>query len=73
MAPETLIMYSLANCPTCVAAREEMRAQGVAFEERPVEGNPRWRADVLRLTGQRTVPVFVQGDRVVVGFHGETG
>ncbi len=66
-------MYSLATCPTCVTAREELRAQGTPFEERVVEGNPRWRADVLRISGQRTVPVFVLGARVIVGLHGETG
>lgn len=38
-----------------------------------MEGNPHWRAEILRLTGQRTVPVFVLGERIVVGFHGETG
>lgn len=70
---EKLIMYSLATCPTCVAAREELRAQGTDFEERVVEGNPVWRTEVFRLSGQRTVPVFVLGDEIVVGFHGETG
>lgn len=38
-----------------------------------MDGAPRWRADVFRLSGQRTVPVFVLGERVVVGYHGETG
>ncbi len=50
-----------------------MGRQGTEFEERVVDGNPEWRADVFRLTAQRTVPVFVLGERIVVGFHGETG
>ena len=66
-------MYSLATCPTCVRAREELQAQGTEYEDRVVDANPGWRADVLRLTGQRTVPVFVLGDQVVVGLYGETG
>ena len=66
-------MYSLSDCPTCAAARAEMAAQGTAFEERVVDVEPRWQAEVLRLTRQRTVPVFVKGDQVVVGFHGEKG
>ncbi len=66
-------MYSLSDCPTCEAARAELREQGTAFEERVVDEEPRWRAEVLRLTHQRTVPVFVKGDEVVVGFHGEKG
>ena len=66
-------MYSLSDCPTCAAARAEMTAQGTAFEERVVDVEPRWQAEVVRLTRQRTVPVFVKGDQVVVGFHGEKG
>ncbi len=71
--PERLVMYSLLTCPTCVRAREELRARGTDFEERVVDGNPEWRSDVLRLSGQRTVPVFVAGDRIVVGLYGEIG
>ena len=56
-----------------MAAREELRAKGTEFEERVVDHDPRWRADVLRISGQRTVPVFILGEQIVVGFHGETG
>lgn len=66
-------MYSLAACPTCARARAEMAEQGVEYEERQLDGNATFQQDVLRLTMQRTVPVFVKGDRVTVGFHGEHG
>ncbi|MBI2724272.1 MAG: glutaredoxin family protein [Chloroflexi bacterium] len=66
-------MYSLATCPTCARARAELDEQGVAYEERLLDGHPKHQQDVLRLTLQRTVPVFVKGDKVVVGFHGERG
>jgi glutaredoxin len=69
----TLVMYSLATCPTCARARAEMDEQGVMYEERLVDADPAYQQDVLRLTFQRTVPVFVKGDRVVIGFHGERG
>ena len=68
-----LIMYSLATCPTCVAARAEMDAAGTVYEDRVLDGSPAHQAEVLRLTRQRTVPVFVKGEAVVVGFHGEKG
>lgn len=73
MTTATLIMYSLATCPTCARARREMDERGVRYEERLVDGDPFAQQEVLRLTMQRTVPVFVKGDRVVVGFHGEHG
>ena len=68
-----LVMYSLATCPTCARARREMEDMGVEYEERVVDGQPSYQQEVLRLTLQRTVPVFVKDGRVVVGFHGEHG
>ena len=69
----TLVMYSLRTCPTCVEARREMDAQRIEYEDRIVDDSPEWRTEVVRLTGQRTVPVFVKGDVVTVGFHGKKG
>ena len=68
-----LVMYALADCPTCERARRELREQGVAFEERLVDGNAAHQQEVLRLTLQRTVPVFVKDGRAVVGYYGEHG
>jgi glutaredoxin len=66
-------MYSMADCPTCERARREMREQGIKYEERLVDGNAQWQQDVLRLSLQRTVPVFVKNGRVVIGYLGERG
>ena len=68
-----LIMYAMVDCPTCDRARREMDEQGVAYEERLVDGNAANQQEVLRLTLQRTVPVFVKGSQVIIGFHGERG
>ena len=69
----SLVMYAMRDCPTCERARREMQAQGIAYEERLVDGNAAYQQDVLRLTLQRTVPVFVKGPQVIVGFYGERG
>jgi glutaredoxin len=66
-------MYSMADCPTCERARREMREQGIAYEERLVDGNAQWQQDVVRLSLQRTVPVFVKDGKVVIGYLGERG
>jgi len=66
-------MYSLATCPTCARARKEMDEQGVEYEERVLDGHPDLQQEVVRLTLQRNVPVFVKDGSVVVGFHGERG
>ena len=69
----SLVMYAMAECPTCERARREMQADGIAYEERLVDGNAANQKEVLRLTLQRTVPVFVKGSQVVIGYHGERG
>ncbi|MBI3521868.1 MAG: glutaredoxin [Chloroflexi bacterium] len=68
-----LVMYSLATCPVCVNARRELAEAGTAYEDRVLDGRPDHQAEVLRLTGQRTVPVFVRDGRVTIGLHGEKG
>lgn len=73
MTVATLVMYSMTECPTCDRARRELAEQGIAYEERLVDGNAQWQQDVVRLTLQRTVPVFVKDGKVVVGYHGERG
>lgn len=66
-------MYAMTDCPTCERARVELREQRIPYEERLVDGNPQYQQEVMRLTLQRTVPVFVKEDKIVVGFHGERG
>ena len=69
----TLVMYSLAACPTCSRARREMDEQGVEYEERLLDGSSQHQQEVLRLTLQRTVPVFVKDGKVTIGYYGEPG
>ncbi|MCH7811662.1 MAG: glutaredoxin family protein [Chloroflexi bacterium] len=66
-----LIMYTLRTCPTCKRARSDLTAEGVEFEERAIDDNPRWfdEASLLALT----VPILVRGDKVEVGWKGESG
>lgn len=64
-------MYSLRNCLTCEKARGILRQEGMDFDERLVEENPKWLEEALRLSD--TVPVFLYGDRVEIGFRGEEG
>ena len=70
MAPR--IMYVKPNCPYCAEAREEMRADGLEFEERDATTRADWRAELMRHskdTGK--VPTVVMGDEVVtVGWKG---
>ncbi len=72
MTAERMIVYTLRNCPTCDKAREGLRGQGVEFEERRVDEDPKWWEEALKYAV--TVPIILQPDgRVEVGWGGEHG
>jgi glutathione S-transferase len=51
-----------------------LKQRGVAFEERMVDDRDDWVEEVLRISNQNTVPVFVHPDgRIEVGWEGEYG
>jgi glutaredoxin len=66
------VMYVKPNCPYCEEARQDMRAEGIDFEERDATSREDWRAELMRHsrdTGK--VPTVVMGDEVVtVGWKG---
>ena len=66
-----LIMYTLKTCPTCEHARRDMTADGVEFEERMIDNNPAWFDEAAQLG--LTVPILVRGDKVEIGWKGESG
>jgi glutaredoxin len=69
-----LLMYSISDCPTCMKAKRKLRSEGIEYSERQVDEEEIWQEEVVRLTNQNTVPVFVHADgRVEVGFEGEKG
>jgi glutaredoxin len=65
-------MYVKPRCPYCQQARDDMRAEGLEWEERDATTRPEWRAELMaysKNTGM--VPTVVIGDDVVtVGWHG---
>jgi glutaredoxin len=67
----TLIMYTLRTCPTCERARRDLTAEGVDFEERCIDDNGQWFEEASQLA--ITVPIIVRGDKVEVGWKGESG
>jgi hypothetical protein len=47
--------------------REFLSLNSVPFEDRNIAREPRWRKDLVELTGEVVVPVLVVGGRQVVG------
>lgn len=71
---DKVLLYTLSTCPTCDQARLALSDRGVAFEERVLDDREDWQDEVVRQSGQYTVPVLVYPDgRVEVGLDGESG
>lgn len=65
---ENVIVYSTPTCPWCDRLKGYLREKGVSYEERDVSRDREAARRMIELTGQRSVPVTVVGDRVIVGY-----
>ena len=63
-----LVVYTLSSCPACRMARSHLDKRGIAYVERAVDEDPAAFAEFEKLNPQRSVPTFVIGDEVMIGF-----
>ncbi len=63
--PPHLTLYNLRGCPFCIRVKKHLARLDLEFVEIQVPRFRRWRKDVQRLSGQRQVPVLVDGERVI--------
>jgi len=61
-------IYSTSTCGFCHQAKEYLARKGISFVEKDVAADPSAAAEMVRLSGQRGVPVIVVDGEVVVGF-----
>jgi len=64
-------MYSTRVCPYCTRAEQLLAKKGITadqIEKIQVDVHPEQRAEMVRITGRRTVPQIFIGDRHVGGF-----
>ncbi len=66
-----VILYTLPECDVSDRAREEMRAEGIEFEERDVMKNKAWFDEALSYS--IFVPIILRGDKVEIGWKGAVG
>lgn len=58
-------IYSTQQCPYCVSAKELLAAKGLEYVEIDVSNDRDIMHEMIRRSGQRTVPqVFIDGDAV---------
>ncbi len=70
-AAVSVTIYTKPGCPYCAAAKADLQARSVAYEEVDVPSTPGAMRTLAELTaGQMVVPVLVEDGEVRVGFGG---
>lgn len=67
MSPVTV--FTMENCPYCVAAKSLLLQRGVAFKEVVLaqDDDAAW-SDLVTQSGLKTVPQIFAGERLIGGF-----
>jgi glutaredoxin 3 len=65
---DRIVMYASPFCGYCGAAKRLLAGKGVEYTEIDVIAEPERRAEMMELSGRRTVPQIFIGDKHVGGY-----
>ncbi len=63
-----VVLFSSSSCPWCSRAKNYLRQKGVRVKEIRVDKDRDAARDVVRMTGQMSVPVLLIGSAKIAGF-----
>jgi glutaredoxin 3 len=63
-----VILFSSSSCPWCSRAKNYLVQKGIRVKEIKVDRDPDAARDVVRMTGQMSVPVLLIGRVKITGF-----
>lgn len=63
-----VVLYSASKCSSCDAARAYLKARGVPFTEKNVEGNRKLQDELIKQAGGLAVPTIMIGAKVMKGY-----
>jgi len=67
----TLVVYTRPDCSYSDALLHDLDKDGVEYKQIDLSMFPESVSEVERLTGgERVTPVMVEGDMVIIGYHG---
>jgi glutaredoxin 3 len=64
---QPIVMYTTRFCPYCVSARGLLESKGWNYQDIPVDTDQGLRSEIMRKSGQQTVPQIWIGDQHVGG------
>lgn len=63
-----VVLYSTPKCSACDGARAYLKARGVPFTEKNVEGDRKLQQELIKRAGGLAVPTITVGDKVMRGY-----
>lgn len=69
MTDRKLVIYSTPTCPYCKRAKEYLSRKGISYAEYNVAVDRKAAGEMLKKSGQLSVPVIIIDDEVIVGFN----
>lgn len=64
-------VYSTPVCPYCYTLKEFLKDKGIAFEDIDVSKDEKIKEDMVKRSGQMSVPVIEIDGQMIVGFDRE--
>jgi len=67
----SVVVYSTPICPWCIKAKNFLKEHKIKFEEIDVSEDHKAAEEMVKKSGQRSVPVIEIGDKIIIGFDEE--
>jgi glutaredoxin 3 len=64
-----VLVYTTPTCGYCHRVKQHLAQRGVAYREIDVAADPQAAAEMVKLSGQRGVPVVAVDGQIVIGFN----
>ena len=63
-----VIVYSTKTCPWCAKTKEFLKANKISYTNKSVDTSKVAAQEMIKKSGQQSVPVTVVGDKIIVGY-----
>lgn len=64
-------LYSTPSCPYCYTLKEFLKDSNIEFEDIDISQNQKAKKEMIKNSGQKTVPVVEIDGEIVIGFDKE--
>ncbi len=65
---QNIVIYATATCPSCIGAKKLLDRKKLKYDEIAVDKDPAKLAEMIKLSGRRSVPQIFINDKPIGGF-----